>query len=412
MIKIEKLVEIFTMLLIVVSFICVGTSFEPVAPSSANSESQAAASPFHPTGLLPTQTPSQPDTNRPLFHPTDNEAAICGVGYHYDDGTGTCLSDSATERPICQEGYHFDNYAGTCVPDSQTTQPDSQSCFQSGGHVVTQMCCKSTPDFSNTCVIGPCGCSPDNSKVTQICECEAGKCFDGTACVNIQNDDAAKCEQNPGCVWVNGNCKCPDKHWCTGTISGHVYDIDTATPIAHPIQGAILNPVNFCGTDIPTDRTGYYEIVPKFCSLGGSCPKSEYTITCSANGYEAEGRTVTTDGKGNYENLNFWLRKACAPEGYSCKETRCCPGLTCEKPGICQSPQPCVPKGYGCDQENRFPAYRCCPGLICGPTSKCVEKPQPECQPDGEPCDSGHPCCFGSMCSGTESGICIDAPIP
>jgi endo-1,3-1,4-beta-glycanase ExoK len=278
MTKIKKRVAAFVLFLIVFSFISVGTSLKPVASLSADSESQVAASPWHPTGLLPTQNPSQPATNRPLFPPTDSEAAICQVGYHYDDSVGTCVLDRATERPICQEGYHFDNYAGTCVPDSPTphpacmvgyhyddnagtcvpdsqpTQPDSLSCLQSGGHVVTKMCCKSTSDFPKTCVMGACGCSPDNSKETKVCDCGAGKCFDGTSCVDIENDDALKCEQNPGCVWVNGECQCqinpreeceqnPGCVWVNGECQCPTNGECNAAVL---IQGRILNILNPC----------------------------------------------------------------------------------------------------------------------------------------------------------------------
>ena len=68
-----------------------------------------------------------------------------------------------------------------------SVNPKSKSCVQSGGSVVTKMCCKSISDFPNTCVIGACGCSPDNSKEITVCDCGEGKCFDGISCVDIQN---------------------------------------------------------------------------------------------------------------------------------------------------------------------------------------------------------------------------------
>ncbi len=58
-----------------------------------------------------------------------------------------------------------------------------QACVNSGGTVRMAMCCESTGDFPNLCLIGPCGCSPDNSHEVKICECEEGKCFDGESCV-------------------------------------------------------------------------------------------------------------------------------------------------------------------------------------------------------------------------------------
>jgi hypothetical protein len=53
-----------------------------------------------------------------------------------------------------------------------------QACIDSGGTVVNQLCCNSANDFPNTCLIGACGCSPDNSHNVKVCDCEEGKCWD------------------------------------------------------------------------------------------------------------------------------------------------------------------------------------------------------------------------------------------
>lgn len=58
-----------------------------------------------------------------------------------------------------------------------------QSCTDSGGTVRTSLCCESTGDFPNNCLIGACGCSPENSHEVQICDCGEDKCFDGNTCV-------------------------------------------------------------------------------------------------------------------------------------------------------------------------------------------------------------------------------------
>ena len=58
-----------------------------------------------------------------------------------------------------------------------------QKCVNSGGTVGASLCCNSASDFSNLCLIGACGCSPDNSHQVKTCDCGAGKCFNGTACV-------------------------------------------------------------------------------------------------------------------------------------------------------------------------------------------------------------------------------------
>ncbi len=57
-----------------------------------------------------------------------------------------------------------------------------KSCINSGGTVSTSLCCKEVSDFPNLCLIGACGCSPENSHEIKICDCGEGKCFDGNEC--------------------------------------------------------------------------------------------------------------------------------------------------------------------------------------------------------------------------------------
>jgi len=61
-----------------------------------------------------------------------------------------------------------------------------QACIDSGGTVSTSMCCESTNDFPNTCVVGACGCALEDSHEVKVCECGTDKCFDGTECVDIE----------------------------------------------------------------------------------------------------------------------------------------------------------------------------------------------------------------------------------
>ncbi len=57
-----------------------------------------------------------------------------------------------------------------------------QSCLVWGGSIDTSLCCLSAEDFPNTCLIGACGCSADNSHEVKVCDCGPGKCFDGKGC--------------------------------------------------------------------------------------------------------------------------------------------------------------------------------------------------------------------------------------
>jgi hypothetical protein len=62
--------------------------------------------------------------------------------------------------------------------------PAQNACEQSGGTVLSQLCCASAGDFPNTCSIGACGCPPSASADTLVCDCGSSRCFDGTTCVD------------------------------------------------------------------------------------------------------------------------------------------------------------------------------------------------------------------------------------
>ncbi|MGC9310308.1 MAG: hypothetical protein ACP5E4_01135 [Candidatus Aenigmatarchaeota archaeon] len=68
-------------------------------------------------------------------------------------------------------------------------------CINSGGVVTTSLCCKSAGAFPNTCVIGACGCSPENSHEVDFCECGGGKCFDGQKCVAVGGAEISSFEE-------------------------------------------------------------------------------------------------------------------------------------------------------------------------------------------------------------------------
>jgi len=73
-------------------------------------------------------------------------------------------------------------YQSAITPEELTEK--EQACVNSGGQVSTSLCCKATDDFPNLCLIGPCGCSPENSHQVKICDCGSDKCFDGEKCVS------------------------------------------------------------------------------------------------------------------------------------------------------------------------------------------------------------------------------------
>jgi len=64
---------------------------------------------------------------------------------------------------------------------------EEKGCIDSGGKVSTSLCCNSASDFPNSCLIGACGCSPDNSKEIKTCDCGTDKCFNGEKCVSTKS---------------------------------------------------------------------------------------------------------------------------------------------------------------------------------------------------------------------------------
>lgn len=108
-----------------------------------------------------------------------------------------------------QDGKIIVNYADRKINEAMTTQPSigitkqfilggttlkditteemnkEQSCLLSGGNIETSLCCGSTSDFPNLCLIGACGCSPTNSHQIKTCNCGDNKCFNGKECVTM-----------------------------------------------------------------------------------------------------------------------------------------------------------------------------------------------------------------------------------
>jgi hypothetical protein len=59
-----------------------------------------------------------------------------------------------------------------------------QLCTATGGTVGMSSCCMTASDFPDSCAVGACGCSPDNSKMDSVCTCPANQCFSpGRGCV-------------------------------------------------------------------------------------------------------------------------------------------------------------------------------------------------------------------------------------
>jgi hypothetical protein len=82
----------------------------------------------------------------------------------------------------------------TGISENGIENPLEQACIASGGTVGTSMCCLAVGDFPNNCSVGACGCAPGDSHEVKVCDCPAGKCFDGNSCVGISCTVDADCD--------------------------------------------------------------------------------------------------------------------------------------------------------------------------------------------------------------------------
>eukprot|EP00544_Gedaniella_sp_CCMP2646_P003253 CAMPEP_0202507420 /NCGR_PEP_ID=MMETSP1361-20130828/51714_1 /ASSEMBLY_ACC=CAM_ASM_000849 /TAXON_ID=210615 /ORGANISM="Staurosira complex sp., Strain CCMP2646" /LENGTH=229 /DNA_ID=CAMNT_0049141539 /DNA_START=1446 /DNA_END=2135 /DNA_ORIENTATION=- len=90
-----------------------------------------------------------------------------------------CSLRACCEDMCCGEGTEYSQSIQCCVPTQK-----SADCIDSGGTVTTSNCCEGVDDFPPTCAPGPCGCSPEFSEETLVCSCPDDSCFNGTACVS------------------------------------------------------------------------------------------------------------------------------------------------------------------------------------------------------------------------------------
>ncbi len=95
-------------------------------------------------------------------------------------GDGIC-QEFVCEAVGCPCAETKDNCLQDCNKEQEKNK--EEACIAAGGKVAKNSCCKAVADFPNLCLIGACGCSPANSKEIKVCDCGAGKCFNGKECV-------------------------------------------------------------------------------------------------------------------------------------------------------------------------------------------------------------------------------------
>ncbi|MBZ9572273.1 hypothetical protein KJA15_03010 [Patescibacteria group bacterium] len=100
---------------------------------------------------------------------------------HDGQGAILCSAIEPYNFPVDMVIECFDEEAGK-VKDRA-----GEACVNSGGEITTSLCCKATSDYPNLCLVGPCGCSPDNSHQVKVCDCGEGKCFDGEQCIDASS---------------------------------------------------------------------------------------------------------------------------------------------------------------------------------------------------------------------------------
>jgi len=99
-----------------------------------------------------------------------------------------CPTDYVQEGDVCNPKCYYSTpkCLSPSIPCNSSVSIEDL-CIASGGTVKTQLCCKAVDDFPNTCLIGGCGCSSDNSHNVKICDCGENKCWDNVKneCVNL-----------------------------------------------------------------------------------------------------------------------------------------------------------------------------------------------------------------------------------
>ena len=115
---------------------------------------------------------------------------------------------------------------GNQTPTPQPTLTRDDLCAQSGGTVKMRPCCMLADDFPDTCLIGACGCSPDNSHQVKVCDCGEGKCWDISQNACITNSQT---HGQPGNVSPshpqNGTYVGMDQIYRYGSVSSYTYNI-------------------------------------------------------------------------------------------------------------------------------------------------------------------------------------------
>jgi len=280
------------------------TSFQGVCPNADISISCFAQGYLSNSQSITTDSSGNAQVSISLV-PAEPAKPVCSgaiSGYVYDDETREPISDASLL--ICQEG--------TCW---------SPAPSDSSGHYTTDEKCYSSKAIEITC-------SANNYETATQ-----------TATTGEQGN-------------ANLNFYLKKKNKCTGIISLSVYDSKKESPISG--ASLLICQDGKCWSPPVSDEKGVLITGPE------SCPLAKTEITCSAENYETENQSITTDTKGNADlkddpkfRFNLKPKSSKCPgiiDGriFSAKTNESIPGasiLICQN-GSCWSPSPSDSSGH------------------------------------------------------------------
>jgi hypothetical protein len=166
-------------------------------------------------------------------------------------------------------------------------------CLASGGTTGEALCCLSSADYPGSCMIGACGCSAENSHAVKTCNCPAGKCFNGTACVpQIRSFGDCVAAGYPVMESYPRQCRVPGGPGFTETVPAPLTEESCQAARGHWTE---------CGSRCQLDNAGKGAVAcpamcEQLCECGGiagfGCPAG-YTCRLPPNVADALGYCVT-----------------------------------------------------------------------------------------------------------------------
>jgi hypothetical protein len=162
------------------------------------------------TGACPADAAPAPDT----------KVTCESNGATYQVGDVVVLS--ACTSCVCQATGQLGMCTGACPPPDAGADAQSDPaalCTNSGGSIITSLCCANISDFPPTCSIGACSCGPGSTHSINTCECPTGGCFDLTyGCVSFSAvctpGADQTCNDNPATSAVHGHCLADQRCSC------------------------------------------------------------------------------------------------------------------------------------------------------------------------------------------------------